>query len=53
VSAIGSPPDASPEELRRLMDSSGLSDADLVVVLSAGGGRICPAGQTTCSPLAS
>jgi len=53
VSAIGSPPDASPEELRRMMDSGGLGDADLLVVLSAGGGRICPAGQTTCKPLAS
>jgi uncharacterized hydrophobic protein (TIGR00271 family) len=51
VSAIGSPPDAKPEDLRQRLNDNGLSSADLVVVLATGGGHICRSGTVTCEPL--
>lgn len=51
VSAIGSAPDAKPEDLRIRMNEAGLSEADLLVVLATGGGRLCRALSETCGPL--
>jgi uncharacterized membrane protein len=53
VSALGSPPDASPEELRAEMDAAGLADANLIVRLVLGGSATCPAGSRTCTTSAS
>jgi uncharacterized hydrophobic protein (TIGR00271 family) len=51
VSAIGAPPDARPEDLRRSLNDNGVGDAGLIVVLATGGGRICPARSDACKPL--
>ena len=48
VAALGSPPDASPRELRVSLDQAGLADVDLVVQLVLGGAATCPAGSTRC-----
>ncbi len=51
VSAIGEAPSVKPQELRTLLNDNGVVDADLVVVLSAGGGELCPAGSDACQRL--
>jgi uncharacterized hydrophobic protein (TIGR00271 family) len=51
VAAIGAPPDVKPEDLRKQLNENGVVDADLIVVLATGGGRMCPAGAETCQSL--
>jgi uncharacterized hydrophobic protein (TIGR00271 family) len=48
VTAIGSPPDATPEQLRVAMNDNGMSGAGLQVRQVLGGAADCPAGGTTC-----
>lgn len=48
VTALGSPPDADPADLRRELNESGMADAELVVRLVIGGSVTCAAGGETC-----
>lgn len=48
VTALGSPPDADPEELRSQLNAEGLSDVDLTVRLVVGGSVNCPANGDEC-----
>jgi uncharacterized hydrophobic protein (TIGR00271 family) len=48
VTALGSPPDADPVELRADLNNAGLDYADLVVRLVLGGSATCPAMGDTC-----
>lgn len=48
VTALGSPPDADPAELRTALNAEGLADMDLTVRLVLGGSASCPAGGQTC-----
>lgn len=49
VTALGPPPGAEPEGLRRAFDRAGLASADLQIRLVIGGVRNCPAGASECS----
>jgi uncharacterized hydrophobic protein (TIGR00271 family) len=48
VTALGPPPEADTDDLRRELNDAGLADLDLVIRLVVGGTRLCPAGGTTC-----
>ncbi len=48
VTALGPPPSADPQDLRKTLDQNGLANADLTIRLVVGGIRSCPAGETTC-----
>lgn len=48
ITALGSPPDADPADLRAAMNDQGLQDANLVVRLVLGGSVTCPAGSSVC-----
>jgi uncharacterized membrane protein len=48
VTALGPPPEADTDDLRRELNDAGLEDLDLVIRLVVGGTRLCPAGGTTC-----
>jgi uncharacterized hydrophobic protein (TIGR00271 family) len=49
VTALGSPPDADPADLRSELNAAGLSDVDLTVRLVLGGSVNCPAEGEACS----
>ena len=49
VTALGSPPDADPAELRRELNASGMPGLDLTVRLVLGGSVNCPADGDTCT----
>lgn len=49
VTALGSPPDADPVELRKSLNDGGLGALDLTVSLVLGGSTTCPAGGTICT----
>jgi hypothetical protein len=49
VTALGSPPDADPADLRKAMNDNGLGDAGLIVRLVLGGSVTCPSGGESCS----
>jgi hypothetical protein len=48
IQALGPPPEARAEELRAAFDEAGMAAVDVSVQLIVGGGRFCPAGETTC-----
>jgi uncharacterized hydrophobic protein (TIGR00271 family) len=48
VTALGSPPDADPADLRSELNATGLGDVDLTVRLVIGGSVDCPAGGEVC-----
>jgi uncharacterized hydrophobic protein (TIGR00271 family) len=48
VTALGSPPDADPVDLRKAMNDNGLGDAGLSVRLVLGGTATCPSGGVVC-----
>lgn len=48
VTALGSPPDADPAELRAELNATGLGDVDLTVRLVEGGSLNCPANGESC-----
>ena len=50
ITALGPPPEASPELLRAQFNASGLEDADLQIRLVTGGIENCFAGDLTCQP---
>jgi hypothetical protein len=49
VTALGSPPDADPVELRKAMNANGMAGAPLTVRLVLGGSATCAAGTETCT----
>jgi uncharacterized hydrophobic protein (TIGR00271 family) len=49
VTALGSPPDADPSELRKAFNDNGLGNAGLTVRLVLGGSATCPSGGDTCT----
>ncbi len=49
ITALGPPPGADVEDLRREFDQAGLDSTDLQIRLVVGGVRNCPAGEVTCS----
>lgn len=49
VTALGSPPDADPAQLRKTMNDNGLGSAGLVVRLVLGGSVTCPSGGMVCT----
>ena len=49
VTALGSPPDADPAELRAELNDKGLGDVDLTVRLVLGGSVSCPAAGEVCT----
>ncbi len=53
VTALGSPPDADPAELRTELNAEGLGQVDLTVRLVLGGSANCPAGGEECVRTAS
>ena len=48
VTALGSPPDADPVQLRKAMNENGMAGAPLTVRLVLGGSATCAAGTETC-----
>lgn len=48
VTALGSPPDADPADLRRELNENGMAGAELVVRLVIGGSVTCAADGETC-----
>lgn len=48
VTALGSPPDADPAELRAALNANGLAEMDLTVRLVLGGSAQCAAGGDVC-----
>lgn len=48
LTALGSPPDADPADLRRELNENGLAEAELTVRLVIGGAVTCDAGGETC-----
>ena len=51
ITALGSPPEADPADLRVTLNERGYGHVTLEIVLVVGGGRECAAGGTTCIPL--
>lgn len=49
VTALGSPPDADPAQLRESMNENGLGSAGLTVRLVLGGSVTCPSGGVVCT----
>ena len=49
VTALGSPPDADPAQLRKSMNDNGLGSAGLTVRLVLGGSVTCPSGGAVCT----
>ena len=49
ITALGAPPSADVDDLRRTFDENGLADAGLVVRLVLGGSATCPPGEPTCT----
>lgn len=49
ITALGSPPDADVNALRRTFNDNGLADAGLLVRLVLGGTATCPPDGSTCT----
>jgi hypothetical protein len=49
VTALGSPPDADPAQLRRTMNANGMGGSPLTVRLALGGSATCPANSEVCT----
>jgi uncharacterized hydrophobic protein (TIGR00271 family) len=52
VTALGPPPEVPAAALRTDLNAAGLAGTDLSIRLVLGGTRFCPAGGTTCEPVA-
>lgn len=48
VSVLGRPPEADAEQLRRLLNQSGMAQHALVLRLAEGGSKVCAANGVTC-----